>query len=112
MSDLESKIVGDCRKYINDLPQARAIKVHGSQMGNGGEPDIDACVRGRCCKIEVKRPGREPTPRQYSILRKWEAAGALAGYVTSVDELKELLRHVEDPAWRNPDLVRRPSEPM
>jgi hypothetical protein len=91
---------------INGIEGARAVKVHASQMGNGGEPDVDACVRGRSVKVEVKQPGKVPTPRQMAVLRKWERAGALAGWVTSVEELDALLAHLDDPDWRNPQLAR------
>jgi len=41
--------------------------------------------------LEVKRPGRKPTKLQQAVLKKWEAAGAIAAVVTSVEEVKELL---------------------
>lgn len=87
---LERDIVAACIKRVGQLG-GRAVKVHASQMGNGGEPDISGCLAGRCLKIEVKRPGGVATPRQAAVLRKWLAVGAVAGVVTSVDELDVLL---------------------
>jgi hypothetical protein len=82
-----------------------AIKVHGSEFSSAGEPDITACIRGRLVMIEVKVPGKRPDPKQYAALRRWEAAGALAGWVTSEAELEQLLAHVGDLGWVNPQLV-------
>lgn len=99
---VEQKIVAAIRK----LDEARVVKVHGSQMGSGGEPDLDACIQGRSVKIEVKAPGRKPTPRQLSVLRKWEAAGALAGWADSVPMAMELLTHLDESDWTNSQLSK------
>jgi len=42
-------------------------------MGVAGDPDIDACLRGRSVQLEVKRPGEKPTPLQ--VKRLEDAAG-------------------------------------
>jgi hypothetical protein len=57
-------------------------------------------------KIELKMPGAEPTPVQMGKLRRWASAGALAGWVTSIAELDDLLAHVDDVGWVNPQLER------
>jgi len=41
--------------------------------------------------LEVKRPGRRPTKLQQAVLKKWEAAGAIAAVVTSAEDVRELL---------------------
>jgi hypothetical protein len=81
-----------------------AIKVHGSEFSAAGEPDITACVRGRLVMVEAKVPGKRPEAKQFAALRRWQAAGALAGWVTSVADLELLLTHVDDAAWVNPAL--------
>jgi len=103
----EHQITSDCIAYIKglDVP-SWAQKFHGSQYSSGGEPDIDACVDGRSVKVEVKRPGNRPTPRQYHAMRRWEAAGALTGWVTSVADLQELLTHLYEREWKNPTIER------
>lgn len=101
----EAKVVAAILKEIRDLG-GWAIKTHGSMFGAGGEPDVSACIRGRMVQIEVKQPGEHPTPRQYEALRRWEAAGALAGWADSVEMFWDLLVHVNDPGWRNAQLDR------
>lgn len=85
-------------------------KVHGSRFQRAGEPDLDACVRGRAVKVEAKMPGEVPTPIQYAVMRRWERAGALVGWVDSVAKLADLLTHVEDPEWVNPAICRHVAE--
>lgn len=99
----EAKIT---KKVIDRLKKSgHARKVHQSRF-QMGEPDVDACIEGRAVKVEVKVPGNTPTDRQYAVMRIWERSGALVGWVTSVDEVEELLGHLEDPGWKNPQLAR------
>lgn len=95
------------RQRIESHYGGLARKVHGSSYGVAGDPDIDACINGRACKIELKMPGNEPTPVQMGRLRAWAKVGALSGWVTTLDELDELLEHVADMEWRNPQLLPR-----
>ena len=104
------------RTYANETALSRAVqarfkalgglarKVHSSGYTGAGEPDIDACLHGRAIKVELKQPGKVPTAIQLATLRKWEAAGALAGWVRSVTELNELLSHLDELGWVNPQL--------
>lgn len=91
---LESDITKGILKALNAIEGVRAVKVHASQMGNGGEPDIDVVAHGRSIKLEVKQPGKTPTPRQLSILRKWRSAGAAVAVVTSTAEALDILERV------------------
>lgn len=86
----EAKITKKIIDWMNAQPGVRARKVHQTRF-SGGEPDIDACWNGRSVKIEVKVPGNTPTPRQAAVLELWRKAGALVGWVTSLEEAKELL---------------------
>lgn len=90
-------------KRIRGEHGGHARKVHGN-AATIGEPDIDACLRGRAVKLELKQPGEKPTKLQYVKLRAWQAAGALAGWATTMVEVDELLSHVDDVGWRNPQL--------
>lgn len=87
----ESAIVKAILAYLNSLPGCLARKRWGGGMGVAGEPDIDACIHGRSLQVEVKRPGEHPTPLQWKRLGEWRKAGAIAGVVTSVEEVRELL---------------------
>lgn len=67
------------------------IKHHGSAYSHAGTPDLLACLDGRFLALEVKRPGKRATRLQAVELGRWAAAGAVAGVVTSVEELEALL---------------------
>ena len=87
----ESAIVKAILAYLNALPECLARKRWGGGMGVAGEPDIDACLRGRSVQLEVKRPGQKPTPLQLKRLEQWRQAGALVAVVSSVEDVKALL---------------------
>ena len=92
----ESAIVKAILAYLNTLPQCLARKRWGGGMGVAGEPDIDACLRGRSIQLEVKRPGQRPTLLQLKRMEEWRQAGAIVGIVTSVAEVKALLGDEKD----------------
>jgi len=91
MTVRENSIVKAILRYLNGLPECVARKRWGSAMGLAGDPDIDACIRGRSVQIEVKRPGGKPTPLQRRRLEEWRRAGAVVGVVDSVGQVRELL---------------------
>lgn len=78
-----------------------AIPKHQTSMGVRGTPDVMACLGGRMVMVETKVPGKNLEPDQRAELRKWQNAGALAGWACSLTHLDELLSHLNDPAWRN-----------
>lgn len=96
------------------------LNVHGGSAAQaGGHPDLLACLPvrihssghmpvlvGRLVALELKQPGKKPTPRQYSQLRKWAAAGALAGWATTEADVVEFLNHAGDLGWVNPQPLR------
>lgn len=88
---LEKAIVRAILQFLNALPQCVARKRWGGGMGVAGDPDITGCIGGRHFEFEVKRPGELPTPLQVRRLREWTEAGAVAGTVTSVAEVRALL---------------------
>lgn len=87
----ERAIVKSILAYLNSLPACLARKRWGGGMGVAGDPDIDACLRGRSVQLEVKRPGEKPTALQLRRLDEWQRAGAVAAVVHSVMEVKKLL---------------------
>lgn len=108
----EAEIVKEGIDYIRAQPQSYARKVHGSQFGNAGEPDVDASVRGRAVKLECKAPdGGKPTAVQMAALRRWQAAGAIAGWFTNTGHVQELLDHVDDPYSEYMPNLERPGCP-
>jgi hypothetical protein len=87
----ERAIVKAILGYLNSLPGCLARKRWGGGMGVGGDPDIDACIRGRSLQLEVKRPGEKPTILQVKRLAEWQQAGAVVGVVTSIVEVRTIL---------------------
>lgn len=47
-------------------------------MGQSGVPDIIACYRTMFIGIEVKRPGKAPTPIQWRRIAEIQARGGIA----------------------------------
>ena len=65
----ERAIVKAILAYLNGLPNCLARKRWGGGMGVAGDPDIDACIRGRSLQLEVKRSGEEATLLRKSVWR-------------------------------------------
>ena len=88
----EVPIVNSILSFINSLPYGVAEKVQGTARSSG-KSDINACINGRCIRIEVKTAdhGNKESKKQSINLRRWSAAGAVCGVVYSLEELKALL---------------------
>jgi len=67
-------------------PEALFLKIHGGPMQNVGIPDLLCCVKGMFIGLEIKRPGKKPTPAQAIMFNTIRQAGGWADYATSVDE--------------------------
>jgi len=91
----ERAIVKAILAYLNGRPGCLARKRWGGGMGVAGDPDIDACIRGRSVQLEVKRPGEKPTPLQLKRMEEWRQAGAVVAVVSSVADVKSLLTEVD-----------------
>jgi hypothetical protein len=87
----ERAIVKSILAYLNGLPGCLARKRWGGGMGVAGDPDIDACIRGRSVQLEVKRPGEKPTVLQAKRLEEWRKAGAVVAALCSVADVRKLL---------------------
>lgn len=101
----EADVVRDVMDYLLGLDRAYVRKVHGGALGNAGEPDLDAVVRGRAVKLEAKRPdgAEKPNMAQLNALKRWQLAGALVGWFTSTEHVVQLLDHLGEPQFA-PDL--------
>lgn len=104
----ETKFSEAAQKRLREEWGGQGVKTHGGPAAVAGTPDLLFCVGGRFLACELKQPGNKPTPRQYSRLRAYEAAGAVAGWVTTMPALDELVLRCAEPAgaWCNPQLVR------
>jgi Holliday junction resolvase len=87
---MERDIVNRILKWLLSEQETNAFKVHGNQFCVG-QPDILGCRRGQMFAIEVKQPGKKPTPIQKARLREWEMSGAVAGVATSLSEAKKII---------------------
>ena len=86
-------VVAPILKYLNSLPCAKAINVHGSVFSERGTPDVIGSVGGRFVAFECKRSAdEEPTRVQLWRLSEWIRAGAVVGAVSSVEDVDLILR--------------------
>lgn len=87
----------------------KAIKTHGSALQQG-IPDIVGSfpvkygstvhgVVGVFIAIEMKRPGFEPTEKQYRQLYEWRQSGAIAFYSSDPDEIIGIIRAEAQARW-------------
>ena len=91
----ESIIQLDILKYLNGLPNCKAIKVMAAN--EGGTPDIFCCYRGVMVIVEVKASERDAwdaarhQKRQRMQMDQWADAGARVMYVWSLDMMKDII---------------------
>lgn len=109
----ESSLAEEVLAELNARPGHFFRKVHQGAASGSGEPDLDGCVHGRCVKIELKVHGgsrkNAPTAKQHRRLLQWQAAGALVGWATSMQEVDELLARLDDPTYRYDGQAGAPS---
>ena len=67
------------------------MKVHGSNMQKAGIPDWHVLLCGVPYYIEVKAPGKQPTPIQRLTMKRIATAGGTVAVVHSADEVRNLL---------------------
>ena len=88
----EISIVDSIITYINSMSTGVAEKVQGTHYSSG-KADINACINGRCIRLEVKTAdhGNKASKKQTVNLRRWAAAGAVCGVVYSMQDVRDLL---------------------
>jgi hypothetical protein len=93
----EGKLVAKMKKVIK-AAGGRSFKIHGSDEGfqEIGIPDLLVCLRGRFVGIEAKQPGESLRPRQRVVLHEIHAAGGVAAVCETVEQLQQLLSHIEE----------------
>lgn len=86
-------VVRPILRYLNSLPECKAINIHGSVFCERGTPDIIGCIRGRLIAFECKRSTKEDLEEiQKWRLCEWIAAGAVVGGVSDVWQVEMILR--------------------
>ncbi|GHU80067.1 hypothetical protein AGMMS49992_32730 [Clostridia bacterium] len=83
-----------CEKYAREDHSRRYC--YGGLHGTAGIPDIIACVRGRFVAFEVKTPSNDLTDLQRMTIRKINEAGGIAVKVTSVEEVKRIIKNITE----------------
>lgn len=92
----ESSITALAIKKLNAIEGCHVEKRHSGMFGNS-EVDLCGCYNGRAFFLEGKQPGRDASPRQKSILRKWRRVGAIVGVYHTAAEAVEIV--LTDKKW-------------
>ena len=81
------------KKVRNYLVSIGAYFFFPVQMGIGSSTlDILCCIGGKFIGIEVKAPGKVPTPRQRLTMAAIEEAGGIAIWGDSVEDIIEEIK--------------------
>ena len=90
----ESYITAAIMRYLKTVPDCFAWKEHGGMYGTAGLPDIICCIGGRSVGFEVKTPDGRLSKLQEITLQRIKAAKGEAFKVTSVNEVKKILKNL------------------
>ena len=86
-------VVEPILKYLNHLPNSKAINIHGSVFSERGTPDIIGCVNGRMVAFECKRDVTEDLEDiQKWRLCEWIRAGVVVGGVSDLWHVQYILQ--------------------
>lgn len=96
MKQLESTIQSNCIKWYKKTYPKNYIRKN-DQITSVGDPDIIICHFGLFVAIEMKQPGKNPTPLQKIKIDKVLASGGIAGVAHSLDEFKQIIKQAECP---------------
>lgn len=86
-SRIVKAVMDECRKQ-----GWWCMKLHGGAFSLAGMPDVMAIKDGRVVFLEVKQPGKRPTPVQVRRMEELEGHGCPCAVVTSRLEAREFLR--------------------
>ena len=90
----EKTITNQILKYLKSIPECFAFKEHGSIYGVSGLPDIICCYKGKFVAFEVKTEKGKLSKLQEMTIAKIQKANGMAFKVTSLEEVKEILKGV------------------
>ncbi|MDR1628541.1 MAG: VRR-NUC domain-containing protein [Oscillospiraceae bacterium] len=91
---LEKTIANKILKFLKTLPSCFAWKNHGDLFSQAGIPDIICCIGGKFVAFEIKTSTGKLSKLQEITIEKIKNAGGLAFKVTSLDEVKKILKGV------------------
>jgi len=92
---LEKSITKKILDYLKSLENCFAFKEHGGRYGTAGIPDIICCFNGRFIAFEVKTDTGKLTKLQEITIHRIKDAKGEAFKVTSLQEVKKILEHLE-----------------
>lgn len=85
-------VVEPILRYINSLPNGKAINIHGGIYTERGTPDVIGCIDNRFVAFECKRDeNEEPTKIQKWRLCEWIKVGAIVGAVSDLWQVQMIL---------------------
>lgn len=90
----EKTITNQILKYLKAQPCCFVFKEHGGIYGTAGIPDIVCCYHGRFLVFEVKTEKGRLSKLQEITIDKIQNAGGIAVKVTSLEEVKDILKGV------------------
>ena len=90
----EKTITNQILKYLKNLPECFAFKEHGGLYNTSGIPDIIVCYSGKFVAFEVKTEKGKLSKLQEITIEKIRNAKGMAFKVTSLEEVKEILKGV------------------
>lgn len=87
----ESSLSRRIRQHANDLPRCKCLKIHGNGLMEVGTPDLLVVQNGRAIWFETKVGKNKLSKIQAKRLEQWQAAGAIAVAVYTLDEALDVL---------------------
>lgn len=90
----EKTITSQILKYLKTEPECFAFKEHGGLYGVSGLPDIICCYKGKFMAFEVKTEKGKLSKLQEITIKRINEAGGMAVKVTSLQEVKDVLKGV------------------
>lgn len=90
----EKTITNQILKYLKTEPECFAFKEHGGIYGVSGLPDIICCYKGKFMAFEIKTPQGKLSKLQEITIKRINEAGGIAVKVTSLQEVKDVLKGV------------------
>ncbi|MDE5852441.1 MAG: VRR-NUC domain-containing protein [Oscillospiraceae bacterium] len=90
----EKTITNKILKHLKSCPECFAFKEHCGIYGVSGIPDIIGCYKGKFIAFEVKTTQGKLSKLQEVMLERINEAGGIAFKVTSLQEVKDILKGV------------------
>ena len=90
----EKVITNQILKYLKSAKECFAFKEHGGIYGVSGIPDVICCYKGKFVAFEVKTLQGKLSKLQEIMIKRINNAGGMAFKVTSLQEVKDILKGV------------------